>query len=305
MIEEAAGTKTYDMKKANALQTIEKKNAKLNEIERVLHEDITPVVEKLKQERSAYIEYQKCEREYLHLHKITLAFQFYQNEQLVNKNKLETSEIESEFSAKRQRAGEIAAATEKLKAEIGEFMRKLRESESDEVMTRFEAELKQNRMEAAKLGSELGHLKTSTASDAKKSAQIQRSVKDNERLIEQKQVSLDEMSANVHALERDLAECEAGVKKAQTAYEAVCCGFVVDEDTNQLQTIQDQLLGVRTRITECKTSVRTGQLKLANAVKESEKLKRELDKDTRSYDETQQACQARQAACDKLKVKCI
>ncbi len=35
MIEEAAGTKTYDVKKQNALQTIEKKNAKLNEIERV------------------------------------------------------------------------------------------------------------------------------------------------------------------------------------------------------------------------------------------------------------------------------
>jgi structural maintenance of chromosome 2 len=35
MIEEAAGTKTYDVKKSNALEIIEKKNAKLNEIERV------------------------------------------------------------------------------------------------------------------------------------------------------------------------------------------------------------------------------------------------------------------------------
>ena len=35
MIEEAAGTKTYDNKKANALEIISKKNAKLNEIERV------------------------------------------------------------------------------------------------------------------------------------------------------------------------------------------------------------------------------------------------------------------------------
>ncbi len=76
MIEEAAGTKTYDVKKANALLTIDKKNSKLNEIERVLREDITPMIEKLKQERSAYIEYQKCEREYLHLHKISIYFSF-------------------------------------------------------------------------------------------------------------------------------------------------------------------------------------------------------------------------------------
>ena len=35
MIEEAAGTKTYDVKKASALGIIDKKNSKLNEIERV------------------------------------------------------------------------------------------------------------------------------------------------------------------------------------------------------------------------------------------------------------------------------
>lgn len=35
LIEEAAGTKTYDNKKASALEIIEKKNSKLNEIEKV------------------------------------------------------------------------------------------------------------------------------------------------------------------------------------------------------------------------------------------------------------------------------
>ena len=85
MIEETAGTKTYDLKKANALQTIDKKNSKLNEIERVMHEDINPIIEKLKTERSAYIEYQKCEREYLHLHKISIAFIYYQCEEMVKK----------------------------------------------------------------------------------------------------------------------------------------------------------------------------------------------------------------------------
>lgn len=87
MIEEAAGTKMYDVKKANALQTIEKKNAKLNEIERVLREDITPQIERLKQERTAYIEYQKCDREYLHLHKIATAHQYWEADCAANKSK--------------------------------------------------------------------------------------------------------------------------------------------------------------------------------------------------------------------------
>ncbi len=59
MIEEAAGTKTYDVKKQNALQTIEKKNAKLNEIERVCRVSVGstgPVTSFLIETRSRFSE---------------------------------------------------------------------------------------------------------------------------------------------------------------------------------------------------------------------------------------------------------
>ncbi len=178
MIEEAAGTKTYDIKKANALQTIEKKNAKLNEIERILREDITPVIEKLKLERSAYIEYQKCEREFLHLHKITLAFQFFQNEQIVNKNKLETDEIETEFNSKKNRVQVLSNCIEVLKKEISELINNLKNTQNDESINKFEADLKQNRFEITKLNSDLNHLKSSTNADNKKSDQIKKNIKE-------------------------------------------------------------------------------------------------------------------------------
>ncbi len=178
MIEEAAGTKTYDIKKANALQTIEKKNAKLNEIERVLREDITPVIEKLKLERSAYIEYQKCEREFLHLHKITLAYQFFQNEQIVNKNKLETNEIETEFDSKKNRVQDLINSIENLKREITESLTNLKETQNDEIITKYESDLKQNRFEITKLNSDLNHLKSSTNTDHKKSDQIKKNIKE-------------------------------------------------------------------------------------------------------------------------------
>jgi structural maintenance of chromosome 2 len=42
-----------------ALKTMEKKDAKLKETETLLAEEITPNMNKLKQERSAFIEFQK------------------------------------------------------------------------------------------------------------------------------------------------------------------------------------------------------------------------------------------------------
>ena len=119
MIEEAAGTKTYDTKKANALLTIDKKNSKLNEIERVLREDITPMIVKLKQERSAYIEYQKCEREYLHLHKISTAFRYFQHQEGLVKIQAESNDLELALDKNNSRVDEIDKSVEKLREDIG------------------------------------------------------------------------------------------------------------------------------------------------------------------------------------------
>lgn len=58
MIEEAAGTRMYEERKEKAQITIEKKEIKVQEISNLLHDTIIPKMEKLKQERDAYLEYQ-------------------------------------------------------------------------------------------------------------------------------------------------------------------------------------------------------------------------------------------------------
>ena len=63
MIEEAAGTRMYEAKKQQAEKTIEKKDARLKEINDILNEEINPTLKKLREERSAYLEFQKIQRE--------------------------------------------------------------------------------------------------------------------------------------------------------------------------------------------------------------------------------------------------
>ena len=55
MVEEAAGTRMFEAKKQAALTTLEKKEAKVREIERVLADDIAPTLERLRAENSAEI----------------------------------------------------------------------------------------------------------------------------------------------------------------------------------------------------------------------------------------------------------
>lgn len=76
MIEEAVGTMMYETKKQQAERTIEKKDAKLREINDILNEEITPTLKKLKEERTTYLEFQKIQRQLEHLTKLWLAYSF-------------------------------------------------------------------------------------------------------------------------------------------------------------------------------------------------------------------------------------
>lgn len=80
-------------------------------------------------------------------------------------------------------------------------------------------------------------------------------------MITTKEQKLEEMKSNVEKLESDLKNAEQDLQKAQQEYEALCCGFVIDEDSSQLQTLQDQLLNTRNKISEKKTQVKKAQLK--------------------------------------------
>ena len=57
MLEEAAGTRMYESKKEAALKTLDKKQTKVDEIDKLLEEDILPTIEKLRKERGEYMKW--------------------------------------------------------------------------------------------------------------------------------------------------------------------------------------------------------------------------------------------------------
>ena len=93
MIEEAAGTRMYEAKKQQAEKTIEKKDAKLKEINDILAEEINPTLTKLKEERTTYLEYQKIQRELDHLTKLYVAYKFIKAEEMASKADLDLGQI--------------------------------------------------------------------------------------------------------------------------------------------------------------------------------------------------------------------
>lgn len=76
MIEEAAGTRMFESKKVTALKTLDKKATKVTEIERVLADEITPTLERLRAEKAKYLKYSANSALCSRLERLCLAHDF-------------------------------------------------------------------------------------------------------------------------------------------------------------------------------------------------------------------------------------
>uniref|UniRef100_A0A672KFW5 Structural maintenance of chromosomes protein 2-like n=1 Tax=Sinocyclocheilus grahami TaxID=75366 RepID=A0A672KFW5_SINGR len=124
MIEEAAGTRMYECKKISAQKTIEKKDAKLKEIQTILDEEITPAMEKLKEERASYLEYQKLMREIEHLSRLYVAYLFVCAEETKLKSTEDLQEMQSSIAQLQENMKQNEAKVKELSTEIQELERR-------------------------------------------------------------------------------------------------------------------------------------------------------------------------------------
>lgn len=76
LIEEAAGTRTFEERKDKAQKTMAKKEAKLTEIRNLLKEEIEPKLEKLRNEKRNFLEYQQTQIDLEKMSRIIAAYDY-------------------------------------------------------------------------------------------------------------------------------------------------------------------------------------------------------------------------------------
>jgi len=88
MLEEAAGTKMFENKKEAAKKTIEKKEQKMEEINRILAEDIQPTLDKLRKDRETFMKYSANMSEIEKLQRFVVAWEYVNAEVLSLRKKM-------------------------------------------------------------------------------------------------------------------------------------------------------------------------------------------------------------------------
>ena len=77
LLEEAAGTSIYEMRKESSLKMIKKKQNKLDEINKILNDEITPQLKQLMEDKQNYLTWKSREDELQRILKIITANDYY------------------------------------------------------------------------------------------------------------------------------------------------------------------------------------------------------------------------------------
>ncbi|KAI1239788.1 hypothetical protein IHE44_0011220 [Lamprotornis superbus] len=206
MIEEAAGTRMYECKKIAVQKTIEKKESKLKSIQTVLNEEISPTLQKLKEERASYLEYQKLVREIEHLSRFCVAYQFV----LAEETKVSSTDILKEMQSNVEKFQESRAEIQQKVKQLSEDIAEMEKEKDKEVGGRLCA------LEAALSEDQRVNTKARSALDLKKQNLKSEELKYNELITRMQKDSKANKDGEEATLSGQMMICKNEISKAVT-----------------------------------------------------------------------------------------
>uniref|UniRef100_A0A2D4NCR3 RecF/RecN/SMC N-terminal domain-containing protein n=1 Tax=Micrurus spixii TaxID=129469 RepID=A0A2D4NCR3_9SAUR len=290
MIEEAAGTRMYECKKLAAQKTIEKKEAKLKEICTILEEEITPTLQKLKEERSSYLEYQKVVREIEHLNRLYVAYQF----TIAEETKLHSAdvlkEMESSISKLQEEMTEHEKKVKELSKAVSE-MEKERDQECGDALCSLEKALVMVQRTDTKVESTLAIKKQNLENEENKRKELIKAMEEDSKALALKEKEVENLRDALSVLQEENNKDTEALAAAQQHFNAVSAGLSSSEDGEDA-TLAGQMMTCKNDISKAETEAKQAQMKLKHAQKELKTKESEVKKTDGSYKKDQESFEA-------------
>ncbi|XP_064477399.1 structural maintenance of chromosomes protein 2-like [Ornithodoros turicata] len=288
MIEEAAGTRMYESKKQTAEKTIEKKDAKLTEINSILSEEITPTLDRLKAERQAYMEYTKVSRELEHLTKLHVAWQYVQTENVSNCSEGKIEEVDTNMRNAEESTKELQRNIEDICKQIKEMEKKVDE-ETGQKLSGLEKNLQECQLEETKVVSDIQHVKDRIKDDNKSRKALSKNIDEDNAAITSKKKQAETLQAQLADLAETSKKDTEAVAAAQKHFQAVSAGLSSNTQGEEA-TIAEQLRTAKSNIAEAETEMKQAEMQLKHSQDQVKKQQAECKKTESDYKKDEAAC---------------
>ena len=242
MLEEASGTRMFEAKKLSALKTIEQKDTKVEDINKILAETIMPKLEKLRTERTAYKEYLQAKTRVEEDTTASAAFQYALARQEVldsedNEITFRIQELEAQWKDKESQMKEI----EKLMIEAR------RKPDDSHALDELEKAVAKLEKELYTLDTKRTRMEGEIVAETKSLKKMESQLAELESSIAAKQAELVAATSNVETCLRLKNAAEAALSTLQH-------GFATAESASSA-TLEGQLIAARQSLSEEQTTL--------------------------------------------------
>lgn len=266
MIEEAAGTRMFEDRRDKAFKTMGKKEMKLQEITELLRDEIEPKLEKLRQEKRAFLDFQQTQNDLERLTRLVVAHDYVRYQE-----KLEQSG--ADLDAKKQRQKDLEDSAVRLKSEISHL-----EEDVDRVKSQRDKELRKGAKAQAlqesvkKLSNELVRL--ATVIDLKKSSLTEeqdrrisgeKNVTELEATLQEKTKAYEKTKAKHDSAKDELEKQSQEAESKEELLQTLQTGVASKE--GQENGYQAQLQDARNRASTAATEQEQSKIKIAHLEK--------------------------------------
>ena len=277
MIEEATGTRMYEQKRESSQKLADKKQLKWNEITSILEDELQPKINKLKEDREAYLEFQRLGREIEQNEKIVIAFKYTK----VNDKLAGADEKENELKEKEEELKTEKVTTEGEIEEINQLVSQMseqNEAEKGEKMAELEAKLSTRQKEFAKKQAAMKGEQDKLKQHQKQSETTRKQLKKVENEIQQKTKLRNELGASHEQNQKQAQQAEEDFTKAETMLEQLRVGAA-----GGAPTIAEEAMEKRQVVASRSTEIKTGKQKQKTLNQEVTKFKKQMTKSSSTH----------------------
>ncbi|KAJ0173864.1 hypothetical protein K1T71_011013 [Dendrolimus kikuchii] len=297
MVEEAAGTRMYEAKKQASQKTIEKKDAKLRELNDIIKEDIAPKLQKLQDERSQFQEYQKVVRELENLNRLHVAWKYVTAEENAKEAEAKVTQVQDEIKTKKEDIKNNEKESKGLDKQVAELNKKLDE-ESGNTLKELEAELQGVEKEEAVASAARKAAREGVATQQKRARLLERALREDEAALLAKSAALDQVSSTFASLREASEASEAALAEAQHKFLAVSSGL-----EGASESLQDQLIAAKQEASEASTRISQSMMEKKHAEGRLKALEKEFGASSAQFQRDQDGIGRQQAQLDQLKAE--
>lgn len=277
MIEEAAGTKMYENKKEAALKTIEKKERKVEEINSLLDDKITPSLAKLERERKHYMQWNTNNNDIDALNRFLIAHQYMEAREILDRSWGEGSDLNDRILVLEGSIREFGDSKSTAESDVAQLVKTRAEELDDGSVAQLDKDVEELSKVLVKENSMWSNEKVALATERETLAVLVRSLQEcEENLV----VRRKELAVAADQLEASTKAEQAAAKEVESAEHAMLTGAASQGgDSSGTGSAVDQLESAKREASVAETTIDSLTLRREHLKAEHKVKAEQLSKD--------------------------